>query len=158
MNSGPDRPELIDRAPQATTASQPGKVLIVDDHEVNRRLFAAYCDLLNLGCEFAANGEEAVAAVQKSPFDLVLMDIQMPVMNGIEATRAIRGLAGPAARVPIIAVTSDADSQDRETYLASGMRDVVAKPISVGRLFSAINDVLGLAQGERRSWAARDSV
>ena len=152
MHSGSDRPGPVERA-GARTEAQLGAVLVVDDHEVNRRLCAAYCDLLNLSCELAASGAEAVAAVQRARFDLVLMDIQMPGMSGIEATLAIRALPGPAGQVPIIAVTSDVDPADREAYRASGMADVVAKPFSAARLFKAISDVMGLARTEPRSWA-----
>jgi CheY-like chemotaxis protein len=147
--------------PEATsdaTAAQLGNVLVVDDHEINRRLCAAYCDLLNFSCELAASGAEAIEAMQRSHFDLVLMDIQMPGMSGVEAACIIRAMAGPAGRVPIIAVTSDADPQDRQIYHASGMDDVVAKPISVGRLFRAISDALGLSQGEPRSWTQDKAV
>jgi CheY-like chemotaxis protein len=76
-----------------------------------------------------SNGREAVAAVVQGDFEAVLMDMQMPEMDGEEATRVIRALAEPCATVPIIALTADVMTEDRERYMASGVNDLVAKPI-----------------------------
>jgi CheY-like chemotaxis protein len=85
-----------------------------------------------------ANGHLAVEAVRRGDYDLVLMDLQMPGMDGIEATQAIRALGGAAAGLPIIAMTANAFEQDRQSCLAAGMDDYVAKPIDVERLAQAI--------------------
>jgi CheY-like chemotaxis protein len=158
MSPAPHRPRPVPPSEQTSDAAASGNVLIVDDHEISRRLCAAYCDLLNFSCELAASGAEAIEAMRRSRFDLVLMDIQMPGMSGVETVRIIRAMTGPAGQVPIIAVTSEADPQDRQVYNAIGMDDVVPKPISVGRLFRAITDALGLRQGEPRSWAPDKAV
>jgi CheY-like chemotaxis protein len=93
------------------------------------------------------DGTEAVAAVRHKSYDLVLMDIQMPTMDGISATSAIRNLAGPERQVPIIALTANALVGQRERYLAAGMNDCVTKPIQPLLLFAAIN-----------RWAAKRAV
>jgi len=85
-----------------------------------------------------ANGREALAAVQADDYDVVLMDVQMPEMDGITATRKIRALSSPASRVPIIAVTANAMKGDREGYLAAGMTDYVSKPINPQEIHGAI--------------------
>lgn len=89
----------------------------------------------------AKNGIEAVDAVQANDFDIVLMDIHMPEMDGIEATRAIRNLEGRRARVPIIAVTANAMRGDREKYIDADMDEYVSKPIDPDRLAAAIAKV-----------------
>jgi len=82
--------------------------------------------------------QEAVAAVERVPYDLVLMDVQMPEMDGPAATKAIRRLDSPAARVPIIALTANAMAGHREEYLAAGMNDYVTKPIKMRDLLAAM--------------------
>ena len=88
--------------------------------------------------DLASNGLEAVAAIQAAPYDLVLMDIQMPEMDGLAATREIRKLKSPICDIPIIALTANAMVGDREEFIAAGMNDYVAKPINREALFSAI--------------------
>jgi signal transduction histidine kinase/ActR/RegA family two-component response regulator len=113
-------------------------VLIVDDNATNRFVAGKMLELF--GCTFATaeNGQEAVACVRAEPFDLVLMDIKMPVMDGVQATRAIRGLPGPEARIPILALTANADPRDERLYLAAGMNGVAQKPIQADLLLNAI--------------------
>jgi len=102
----------------------------------------------------ANNGVEAVAAVQSRPFDVVLMDIQMPVMDGVAATQAIRALPGPANEVAIIAVTADAMECDREKFLACGMNEYLSKPVQSAALFDAINRVMRSDSAEKVDHAA----
>jgi CheY-like chemotaxis protein len=89
-------------------------------------------------CDIAKDGREAVATVQRIEFDGVLMDIQMPVLDGIEATHEIRALGGKYAHLPIIALTANAMAGDEERYLSLGMNDYVAKPIDPDRLTLAL--------------------
>jgi CheY-like chemotaxis protein len=131
------------------------RVLIVDDHEVSRRICAAICDLFHCAWECASSGPEAIAALGRSHFDVVLMDIHMPGMTGLETLAAIRALDAPAGKVPVIAVTNDAGPAETQAYLAAGMMDVVPKPVPPARLYRAISDAAGRAgEGEPRSWAA----
>ena len=99
-----------------------------------------------MNCQFdiVDNGLEAVAAVTRSSYDLVLMDIQMPEMDGIAATKQIRSLAGPVGQIPIIAMTANAMQGDREKYLQAGMNDYVVKPIDQRYLLSAISRSSGI--------------
>ena len=94
--------------------------------------------------DVAANGVEAVNAVRALPYDLVLMDVQMPEMDGVSATRAIRALGGGRAAVPIIALTANAMKGDREKYLAAGMSDYTSKPIDPSKLGDAIRRQCGV--------------
>jgi PAS domain S-box-containing protein len=105
------------------------KLLLVEDHPINREVAHAILDRLGYAVAIAEDGLAAVAAVQQEVFDLVLMDIQMPRLDGLEATRRIRALSGPFARLPIIAMTANAMAGDAARCLDAGMNDHVAKPI-----------------------------
>ena len=94
--------------------------------------------------DIVANGAEAVEAVSTRPYDVVLMDVQMPEMDGIEATAAIRELPDQLSRIPIIALTANAMKGDREKYLAAGMDDYVSKPIDMHDLFEAVARATGI--------------
>ena len=102
----------------------------------------ALCEMFGCTSETVEDGVEALEAVRERAFDLILMDIKMPRMDGVQATSAIRALAGPARDVPIIALTANADPDDARSYLAAGMCNVVEKPIKPERLRQAINDAL----------------
>jgi CheY-like chemotaxis protein len=94
-----------------------------------------------------SNGNEAVQAVTAIPYDLVFMDVQMPVMDGVEATQVIRNREKPTGKhVPIIALTAHALIGDKERFLAAGLDDYVAKPLKVDDLVSAIDRQLGKKQ------------
>ena len=123
-------------------------VLVVDDNAANRFVAAKLLVMFNCTVELAENGQEALDAVSNRPFDLALMDIKMPVMDGIAATRAIRALPGPAARLPILALTANADERDELDYVAAGMNGVAQKPIQPDALLNAIRLVLADAKDE----------
>ena len=129
---------------QETWSALSAKVLLAEDTPINQTL--ATIILTRMGCEVtvANNGREAVEAFAGGVFDLVLMDIQMPEMGGIEATQAIREMESQQARrpTPIIAVTANALKGDRERYLEAGMNGYVSKPISVEALKSEIQRLL----------------
>ncbi|OGN43027.1 MAG: response regulator receiver protein [Caulobacterales bacterium RIFCSPHIGHO2_01_FULL_70_19] len=120
-------------------------VLVVDDNPTNRFVAGKVLELFGCSHETAADGREAVERVREGRFDLVLMDVKMPVMDGVEATRAIRALPGPASAVPILALTANADPRDEVEYRAAGMDGVAQKPIQPDALLDAIRRVLTAA-------------
>jgi PAS domain S-box-containing protein len=104
-------------------------ILVAEDNKINQQLAAMVLQQAGHRVDVVENGEQAVAAVRSGAFDAVLMDVQMPVLDGTEATRRIRALPPPAGRTTIIAVTAHAMSGAREEFLAAGMDDYVSKPI-----------------------------
>jgi two-component system, sensor histidine kinase and response regulator len=113
------------------------RVLLVEDNELNQEVAKGLLEEAKVSLDLAENGEVAVRMVRKGDYDVVLMDMQMPVMGGIEATRVIR--SDPRFRaLPIIAMTANAMAADREKCLEAGMNDHVAKPIDPDELFSAL--------------------
>jgi signal transduction histidine kinase/CheY-like chemotaxis protein len=114
-------------------------ILIVDDNATNRVVAQALCEMFGCTSETAEDGVEALEAVQERRFDLILMDIKMPRMDGVQATQAIRALTGPARDIPIVALTANADPEDAKKYLTIGMAAVVEKPIKPERLRMAMN-------------------
>ena len=114
------------------------KILVAEDTPANQIVARAMLEKLGHRVQLVADGTEAVAAAHNGAFDLILMDVQMPVMDGYEATRRIRKLDGPAASTPIIALTAFAQVSDRENAIAAGMTDHISKPIRVDELDAAI--------------------
>lgn len=117
-------------------------ILIVDDNGTNRVVAQALCEMFGCTSDQAEDGVEAVEAIKSGRYDLILMDIKMPRMDGVEATQVIRGLDGDRRRTPIIALTANADPDDAKRYLSCGMSAVVEKPIKPERLLQAINAAL----------------
>jgi signal transduction histidine kinase/ActR/RegA family two-component response regulator len=105
------------------------KILLVDDNAVNRQVVKLFTAQLSPRYVEAVNGQEALDRLRDEPFDIVLLDVHMPVMDGKEAIKRIRGSREPWAELPVIALTADAMSGDRERYLALGMSDYVSKPL-----------------------------
>lgn len=122
--------------PAAAAAPAPRiRVLIADDVEMNREVLAAMLKRLGCAVDKAEDGAEALAMAARGGLDLVLMDMRMPVMDGLDATRAIRGLNDPsAARVPIVALTANAFEEAIDQCRAAGMDDYLAKPIQIAEL------------------------
>ena len=118
------------------------RALIVDDLAENRMMLGLYCDQFGIAHEPAESGRAAVEAVRSGRFDVILMDIFMPGMDGMSASLAIRALQEPAASIPIIAVTTAAAPGEVLRYLSCGMTDVVAKPVNAGRLAEALSSAL----------------
>ncbi|NNC74782.1 MAG: response regulator, partial [Acidimicrobiia bacterium] len=106
------------------------RVLVVDDSAVNQRITFLMLDRLGCRVDTAANGLEAIEAVRAVPYDIVLMDVQMPTMDGLEATRQIRSAERSGEHIPIVAMTAFAMRGDRERCLEAGMDDYLAKPVS----------------------------
>jgi signal transduction histidine kinase/CheY-like chemotaxis protein len=120
------------------------RVLVAEDHPVNRQYMAALLEGMGHRPFFAGNGLEAVQAIREQRFDIVLMDLHMPLLDGVGATLSIRALPdGVAATVPIIALTADAFVQTRERCLMAGMNDFLAKPVSPERLSAMFRRLFG---------------
>lgn len=108
-------------------------VLVVDDNEINKRLLAKVLENENLEVIYASNGEEAVRLRKENSFDIIFMDIQMPIMDGVDASKAIRKYEkkNDISPVPIVALTANTGKDDRDTYLNAGMTDYMPKPIMI---------------------------
>jgi two-component system, sensor histidine kinase and response regulator len=120
------------------------RILLAEDNEVNQELALSLLKKYGHSVLLANDGQEALSAWEKESFDLVLMDLQMPIMGGFEATAAIRRKeANTGAHIPIVAMTAHAMKGDRENCLAAGMDGYVPKPISVKNLLEAIDAVAG---------------
>jgi PAS domain S-box-containing protein len=124
-------------------ATRPLHVLVVDDNSLNQRIVGGIMTVLGHTFVLAENGMEAIKRHEGGAFDLILMDIRMPVMSGIDATRLIRGMPGEKGTVPIVALTADAMEENRKTYIAAGMNGVVTKPIDLSILAKTMNEVIG---------------
>jgi PAS domain S-box-containing protein len=135
----PDK--LIPTTAESTPAGHPWRVLVAEDNPTNQKVALSMLKRLGYRADAVANGREALKALQMLPYDLVLMDVQMPEMDGLEATRRFRSLESGAARhLPIIAMTAHASTSDRDRCLEAGMDDFVTKPVqrdSLGRILAA---------------------
>jgi PAS domain S-box-containing protein len=105
------------------------RILLVEDNPANQRVVRAILRKVGLQVDLASNGQEAVKAVATLPYDIVLMDISMPLMDGMEATRTIRKMGGINSQIPIVALTAHALKGDRERFIAIGMNDYLTKPL-----------------------------
>jgi CheY-like chemotaxis protein len=138
---------------QSSSAAEPigagsqqsrGKVLIAEDNAINQRVVAIMLSKLGYSADVATEGTVVLEMLQKQHYDLVLMDCQMPGMDGFEATKAIRALPSHISQIPIIAVTANALPGQREKCLAIGMNDYISKPIQAGLLASTLRKYLQL--------------
>ena len=135
-------PVLESAPPPAEDTGRAAHILVVDDNATNRMVAQSLVEMFDCTSESAEDGEEAVEAAQTGRFDLILMDIRMPRMDGVAATRAIRALPGRIGAVPIIALTANADPEDAAAYLAAGMNGVVEKPMKPEHLLQALQQAL----------------
>ena len=134
------------------TQIRPLRVLVVDDVASNRLLFDAMLSRHGHSVLLAEDGAEAVNLVAREQLDVVLMDVQMPVMDGVEATQRIRRMPGPMAGVPILALTANVMHSERERFLAAGMNQCLTKPVIWPELFAALDSI---AAAERlTAWPA----
>jgi hypothetical protein len=123
------------------SAASPMRVLVAEDHPINRQVMALLLDELGVDYAMAEDGEFAVAAAEAEAerFDAILMDIRMPRMDGLNATRAIRGGTGPNARTPVIAVTAHVMPGEEPAVLAAGVDFIVLKPVSLEALAALLD-------------------
>jgi PAS domain S-box-containing protein len=136
-DSLPARPRMSDHIPHGQHCL---RILLAEDNAINRRVAVRLLERMGHEVRVAENGREAVAAVEQGVYDLVLMDCQMPEMDGFAATRAIRSLDG-GRNLPIVAMTANAMSEDRQVCLDSGMDDYIAKPISAQQLHNLLDGI-----------------
>jgi len=142
-----DRSESMDlyNPPQVTEDQKwDGHVLLVDDNRVNLMVGEAMLTRKGLRVTKAMNGQIALDKIEGESFDLVLMDVMMPVMDGLEATRILRSYGDQRSSLPIIATTANAMQGDREKYIASGMDDYISKPIETGELMRVLEQWLSV--------------
>ena len=134
-----DAPPLVtENLVAAREMNRRARILVVEDNAVNQRIAIATLQKAGHLCEAAANGAEALSAMEQRRFDLVLMDCQMPVMDGYAATAAIRERQGDGPRIPIVAMTANAMVGDRERCLEAGMDDYVTKPVDRAGLLHTV--------------------
>ena len=137
----PDRPDrAVVMSMDAVLPS--ARVLVVEDDAVLQRVTALTLRRLGYSPEVVGNGQEAVQAVRSQPYDVVLMDVMMPVMNGLDATRHIRLDPGPHAAPAIVALTANAMEEDRRKCLAAGCDDYLAKPVQPRQLATTIEKAI----------------
>jgi len=148
-----DPAEVSAMAPASLGSGAGPRVLVAEDHPLNRRIIGILLDELGLAHEIVEDGVAAVEAAASGRFDLVLMDLQMPRMDGLEATRAIRALPGACGRMPVVAVTADAMSDHADACRSVGMDDFLAKPIQPTELQRLLAKHL-FGGGERRAAVA----
>ncbi len=138
-----DNGELTVGDMRQATASRKLKILVADDNAINQRIVSNMLSKLGHTLIAVENGALACSRVEEEDFDLILMDIQMPVLGGIDATKWIRAMDEGKAELPIVGCTADAFPEQLERFKQAGMQDVVTKPINRNRLLTAINEVLG---------------
>lgn len=122
---------------------EPMDILLVEDNPVNRKIALKLIEKLGHCAEWAENGQEAVVKASAKSYDTILMDCQMPVMDGFDATRRIRELEGPSRRTWIVALTANAMKGDRETCIAAGMDDYLSKPFQPEELRRVLDSARG---------------
>ena len=136
--AAPGERQGADESADDEVAARVLKILVAEDNETNQRVIAALLSSFGHSFTIVPDGAQAVAAAASDHFDAILMDIQMPVMDGPTATGRIRELGGWARMVPVIALTANAMLDQRAEYLAAGMTDYVSKPIEVAALYAAL--------------------
>ncbi|MBS1198182.1 MAG: sensor hybrid histidine kinase [Proteobacteria bacterium] len=114
------------------------RILLAEDEPINQEVAKMFLSDVGLRLDIAGDGEIAVQMAEKCPYDLILMDMQMPVMDGLVATQAIRRLSGHCSSVPILAMTANAFADDRERCMAAGMNDFVSKPVDPKVFFETL--------------------
>jgi PAS domain S-box-containing protein len=143
-------PDEAPTADLAAAASADLNLLVAEDHPANRQVMGLILEEAGWRCAFAHDGREALDKAVGGGFDAILMDLQMPRMDGLTAARAVRALAGEAGAVPIIGVTASAAAEDVARSLEAGMDAVVTKPIDPARLIEVVARCVGPAAGRRR--------
>lgn len=124
------------------------RLLLVDDHPINRQVASLFLRPFNMRIVEATNGKEALACLERETFDMMLLDVHMPVMDGAETIRTIRASGQPWANLPVIALTADAMTGDKERYLAMGMDSYLSKPIAEPDLIAEVARVCAVSPAQ----------
>ena len=138
----PNQP-VINQATDATAPNRPApRVLVVEDHPVNSKFVGVLLNRMGCETEFCEDGQQALDKVQETSFDLILMDINMPVMDGLAATRAIRAMPQAISRVPVIVLTADMTSETHTQAMAAGATDFLTKPVQIAQFRATVQPYL----------------
>ena len=140
----PETATLAEAAAEGSNTGRTAHILVAEDNMINQKVVKWMLAPLSCQIDIVSNGQEAIAAVTRSSYDLVLMDVQMPGMDGVTATKKIRSLSGSMARLPIIALTANTMQGDREIYLAEGMSGYLSKPIDQQELWKIVSRYTGI--------------
>jgi CheY-like chemotaxis protein len=132
-------------------ARHPLRILLAEDNVVNQKLALRILQQMGYRADLASNGIEAVESVERQTYDVILMDVQMPEMDGLEASRRITAKWSAGERPRIVAMTANAMQGDREMCIAAGMDDYLTKPIRVETLVEALNNVAARGPGPATS-------
>jgi len=147
---GPQPGDIVTRHRVRERGAGKTKILVVEDNVVNQKVVIRLLERRGYRCDVAANGREALEALTRIDYDLILMDCQMPVMDGFEATRRIREREGEARHTPIVAMTAGAFQADRRRCLQAGMDAYLAKPVAAETLYETLDDFLNPAREDQR--------
>ena len=145
----PESQPMASRAAEAVRSH----VLIVDDHPPSRRLCAGYCDLFDHTSEMVGGGAEALAALRRERFHVVVMNVHMAEAGALETLRAIRALPAPAGETPVIGLAAVGRGEEAQRWLGAGLAGVLTKPITAARLYAALTMVADGQPAAARSWA-----
>jgi CheY-like chemotaxis protein len=135
----PDGAPASDRVLAIATMQSQMRLLVADDDEISREVLSLLLGRLDRRADFAGDGVEALAAVHGARYDVVLMDIQMPGMDGLEATRRIRSECSETQQPAIVAMTARVTVEDRALFLKTGMDDILPKPIRLNELAGVLD-------------------
>ena len=152
--AAPPATDAVAAPEEPVAAARSAHILVVDDNATNRMVAQTLCEMFDCTSETAGDGVEAIEAARSGRFDLILVDIKMPRMDGITATKAIRALDGRCGRVPIIALTANAEPEDAAAYVSAGMNGVVEKPMKPENLLNALQEALAGAEAADQGGAA----
>lgn len=139
QSSHPTSLQPLETAAVRTTISSTLRVLLVEDNLVNQKVATAILKKAGCNVTTAGNGQDAIQQIRKNKYDIILMDCQMPVMDGFEATAKIRAMKDDISNIPIIALTAHAMKEDRQKCIAGGMDDYISKPVSRQELIDTVN-------------------